>query len=152
MQVEEGLLWTQATTSSLVCEDLWTLDDFLGFNKSFVDPSLYYNTVNGEFLILVLYVDDLFLTDTKNLILECKYVLTYEFEMKDLGMMHYLLGLEVCQRTEEMFLSQGKYTVEILKNFGMLNLKPVAPPMVTNWKKLNVYFSVFDEIDLNLYI
>jgi hypothetical protein len=36
----------------------------LGFNKSVVDPSLYYKTVNGEALILVLYVDDLFLIGT----------------------------------------------------------------------------------------
>jgi hypothetical protein len=39
--------------------------------------------------------------------------------MKDLGMMHYFLGLEVWQRIDEIFLSQGKYTVEILKKFGM---------------------------------
>jgi hypothetical protein len=36
----------------------------LGFNKSVVDPNLYYKNVNGEALILVLYFDDLFLTGT----------------------------------------------------------------------------------------
>jgi hypothetical protein len=123
----------------------------LGFNKSVVDPSLYYNIVNGESLILVLYVDDLFLTDTESLIVECKYALASKFEMKDLGMMHYFLGLEVWQRTDEIFLSQGKYTVEILKKFGMLNLKPMATPMVTNPKKLSVSSSDSDEIDLTLY-
>jgi hypothetical protein len=124
----------------------------LGFNKSVVDPSLYYKTVNGESLILVLYVDDLFLTDTESLIVECKYaLLASKFEMKDLGMMHYFLGLEVWQRTDEIFLSQGKYTVEILKKFGMLNLKPMATPMVTNLKKLSVSSSDSDEIDLTLY-
>jgi len=45
--------------------------------------------------MLVLYVDDLFLTSTKSLIVECKYVLASKLEMKDLGMMHYFLGLEV---------------------------------------------------------
>ena len=59
-------------------------------------------------------------------------MLAYEFEMKDLGMMHYFLGLKVWQRTDEIFLSQGKYIVEILKKFGMLNLKPMATPMVMN--------------------
>jgi hypothetical protein len=73
------------------------------------------------------------------------------FEMKDLGMMHYLLGLEVWQRTDEIFLSQGKYIIEILKKFGMLNLKPMATPMVTNLKKLSVSSFDSDEIDLNLY-
>ena len=41
-----------------------------GFNKSVDEPNLYYKTVNGESLILVLYVDDLFLTDTESLIVE----------------------------------------------------------------------------------
>jgi hypothetical protein len=35
-----------------------------GFNKSVVDPNMYYKTVNGEALILVLYADDLFLIGT----------------------------------------------------------------------------------------
>jgi hypothetical protein len=72
-------------------DTLW----FLGFNKSVVYPSLYYNTINGECLILVLYVDDLFLTGTESLIVEFKYALASKFEMKDLGMMHYFLGIEV---------------------------------------------------------
>jgi hypothetical protein len=61
----------------------------LGFNKSVVDPNLYYKTVNDEALILVLYVDDLFLTSTESLIIECNYALASKFETKDLGMMHY---------------------------------------------------------------
>jgi hypothetical protein len=123
----------------------------LDFSKSVVDPNLYCKTVNGEALILVLYVDDLFLTGTESLIIECKYALAFEFEMKDPGMMHYFLGLEVWQRTNEIFLSQGKYTVEILKKFGMLNCKPMATPMVMNPKKLCVSSSDFDEIDPTLY-
>jgi hypothetical protein len=118
----------------------------LGFRKSVVDPSPYYKTINGEYLILVLYVDYLFLTSIESLIVECKYVLASKFEMKDLGMMHYFLGVEVWQRTNEIFLSQGKYTIEILKKFGMLNLKLVATPVVKNMKKLSVSFSDSDEI------
>jgi hypothetical protein len=45
--------------------------------------------------ILVLYIDDLFLIGIESLIAECKYALASEFETKDLGMMHYFLGLEV---------------------------------------------------------
>jgi hypothetical protein len=40
--------------------------------------------------------------------------------MKDLGMMYYLLEVEVWQRTDEIFLSQGKYTVE-MKDMGMMH-------------------------------
>jgi hypothetical protein len=67
----------------------------LGFNKSVADPNLYYHIVGDECLILVLYVDDLFLTGSEGLIAECKRALTFEFEMKDLGMMHYFVGLEI---------------------------------------------------------
>jgi hypothetical protein len=62
----------------------------LGFNKSVVDANLYYNIVDGESLILILYVDDLFFTGAESLIAWCKYELASEFEMKDLGM-HYFL-------------------------------------------------------------
>jgi hypothetical protein len=43
--------------------------------------------------------------------------------MKDLGLMHYFLGLEVWHRSDEIFLIQGKYTIEILKKFGMMDCK-----------------------------
>jgi hypothetical protein len=101
----------------------------LGFSKSVADPNLYYHIVGDECLILVLYVDDLFLTGSERLIVECKRALTYVFEMKDLGMMHYFLGQEVWQRTDEIFSSQGKYTVEILKSFGMTDCKSM--PVIT---------------------
>jgi hypothetical protein len=123
----------------------------LGFNKSVVDPNLYYKFVNGESLILVLYVDDLFLTGAESLIVRCKYELASEFEMKDLGMMHYFLGLEVWQRDDEIFLSQEKYTVEILRRFGMLDCKSMATPMVSNLKKLSEPPSDSDLIDPTMY-
>jgi hypothetical protein len=75
----------------------------LGFTKSDVDPNLYYKVENGFPLILVLYMDDLFLIGDENLIVGCKRELTSEFKMKDLGSMHYFLGLEVWQRPDEYF-------------------------------------------------
>jgi hypothetical protein len=71
--------------------------------------------------------------------------------MKDLGMIHYFLGIAVWQRTDEIFSSQGKYTMEILKKFEILNFKPVAIPMMTNLKKQSVSSSDFFKIDLTLY-
>ena len=58
------------------------------------DPNLYYKVVEDEPVILLLYVDDLFLTGNEKQIVECKKKLAEEFEMKDLGLMHYFLGLE----------------------------------------------------------
>ena len=76
------------------------IDSFLmslDFTKSKVDPNLYYKVIEDEPMILLLYVDDLFLTGNGKQIVECKKKLTEEFEMKDLGLMHYFPGLEVWQ-------------------------------------------------------
>ena len=89
----------------------------MGFVKSDAHPNLYYLMVKGEPLILVLYVDDLFLTRSSRLIEDCKRNLATEFDMKDLGLMHYFLGLEVWQKDGEIFLGQGRYTTNILKRF-----------------------------------
>ena len=52
--------------------------------------------------------------------------------MKDLGLMHYFPGLEVWQSSEGIFLNQGKYAVEVLKRFDMLECKAMATPMDSN--------------------
>ena len=70
-------------------------------------------------LILVIYVDDLFFTGDERLIGDCKSNLAVEFEMKDLGMMHYFLGFKVWKRDGCFFIGQGKYAIEILKRFRM---------------------------------
>ena len=70
----------------------------LGFSKSEADANLYQIVVEGKLLIIVLYVDDLILTGDEQLILSCKEDLAREFEMKDLGLIHYFLGLEIWQR------------------------------------------------------
>lgn len=108
----------------------------LGFTRSSADPNLYFKTVQGIPLILVLYVDDLFLTGGEPLILQCKRELASEFEMKDLGLMHYFMGLEVWQRLDEIYLSQGKYVVKLLEIFAMVECKSMHTTMEMNFKKL----------------
>jgi hypothetical protein len=77
----------------------------LGFTEIKADPKIYYKVEDTGPMILLLYVDDLFLTGNENLIVECKRKLAPEFKMKYLGMMHYLLGLEVWYKSDEIFLS-----------------------------------------------
>ena len=82
-----------------------------------VDPNLYVIMVGDVPLILLLYVDDLFITGGENLIDACKKDLASEFEMTDLGLMHYYLGMEVWQEDGHVFLGQGKYAANVLKRF-----------------------------------
>ena len=53
--------------------------------------------VEGKILIIALYVDDLNLTGDEKMIKSCKEDLAREFEMKDMGLLHYFLGLETWQ-------------------------------------------------------
>eukprot|EP00253_Pinus_taeda_P019134 PITA_19134 len=66
------------------------------------------------------------------LIKSCKVDLAREFDMKDTGIMHYFLGMEVSQRDGEVFVSQGKYANEILRCFHMEMCKPMETPLAVN--------------------
>jgi hypothetical protein len=84
----------------------------LGVSTSYVDPNLYYKVVNDAHVILLLY--ELFITCVEPLIIQCKRELSCEFNIKNLGIVHYYLGLELWQKSGEIFLRKGKYGVNIL--------------------------------------
>ena len=100
------------------------IDNFLsslGFTKSNADSNLYYKVEDGNLVMLLMYVDDLFVTGVDGLIADTKRKIAVEFEMKDLGMMHnfsryggvadYGLNLpwtrEVCSRDPEEIWDDG---------------------------------------------
>ena len=77
----------------------------LDFTKSEADVNLYQIVVEGRLLIILRYVDDLIFTDDEQLIHSCKEDIVREFEMKDMGLLHYFLGLEIWQPEGELFES-----------------------------------------------
>jgi hypothetical protein len=109
----------------------------MGFEKSEADPNLYYIIRGEDTLILILYVDDLFIIGAELLIVDCNLGHASTFEMTDIGLMHYFLGMEVWQEEGHIFLGQEKYAANILSRFQMEDCKPMSTPMVTNWKKLS---------------
>ena len=78
-----------------------------GFQRSPSEASLYIKKgENKNFLILCLYVDDLIYTGTSpQMIEEFKRAMMSEFEMTDLGLMKYFLGIQVKQKPGEIFIS-----------------------------------------------
>ena len=58
----------------------------------------------------------------------------FEFDMIDLGKMRYFLGIEVMQRSNDIFISQKKYTQEVLERFNMDKCNLVHNPMVPRFK------------------
>ena len=63
--------------------------------------------------------------------------------MKDLGLMHYFLGLEIWQQSDAIPVSQGIYTIDILRIFGMMDYNSISTYMTLNLKKL-----CSDDLDL----
>eukprot|EP00253_Pinus_taeda_P013564 PITA_13564 len=72
-----------------------------------------------------------------------------KFEMKDLGLLHYFLGLEIWQRSGGLFVSQGKYARKILEKFNMHGCKPVNTPLPGGWRKEDATSG--EEVDATVY-
>ena len=69
--------------------------------------------------------------------------------MKDMGLIHYFLGLEVWQGDRELFVSQGKYANEILNKFRMESRKPMDTPLAGSWRKLDA--TLGEEVEAIIY-
>ena len=78
--------------------------------------SIYVFHVHGDTLIVTLYVDDLvIIRNNVNFILGLKKQLVDTFEMTDLGLLHFFLGIQILEIDDGIFLSQPKYSLDILK-------------------------------------
>ena len=102
----------------------------LQFVKCSKEPSVYRRQVQGDLLIVAVYVDDLFITGTNvQHIKAFKKEVLAEFEMNDLGMLTYYLGIEVIQHQGGIKLSQRNYVLKILEEAGMQNCNLKHMPM-----------------------
>ncbi|EOY19976.1 Retrotransposon protein, unclassified, putative [Theobroma cacao] len=99
-----------------------------GFQRSVSESTLYVKSSEGFVLLIVaLYMDDLLITDPDNHHLaEFKSQMMCEFEMIDLGLMSYFLGMEVVQAKDHVSLHQTKYAKDLLKRFQMSFCKSVG--------------------------
>ena len=85
---------------------------------------------SGDILIVCLYVDDLiFIGNNSRVISECREAIISHFEMIDLGLMPYFLGIEISQIDHGIFITQKKYAGDILKRFKMNTAKPMLTPI-----------------------
>ena len=99
--------------------------------------------------MLLLYVDDMFLIGKEELFKDARRRIDTKFKMKYLGIMHYFLSMEVWNNVNDIFLGQGKYVVDILKRFEILDHKAITTPMES---KPNFFCdSSLDTIDSTIY-
>nr|XP_051212003.1 uncharacterized mitochondrial protein AtMg00810-like [Lolium perenne] len=109
----------------------------LGFRSTRFDVSLFVYQTGNDMAYLLLYVDDIILTaSTAGLLRQITDSLRAEFVLKDLGPLHYFLGIEVVRRADGFFLHQRKYAHELPEHAGMLNCNP-APTHVDTKAKLS---------------
>lgn len=82
---------------------------------------------------VLVYVDDLVIGgNDSEAICRFKAYLNRCFFMKDLGRLKYFLGLEVVKHPTDIFLSQRKYTLDILSEVGLLGARPATTPIEQN--------------------
>lgn len=81
----------------------------------------------------MVYVDDIVVTgNNQKVIDEFKSYLSSKFMMKDLGMLKYFLGIEILENDNGICMTQRKYCLELLQEFGLLAAKPVTTPLPEN--------------------
>ncbi|GAA0145496.1 transmembrane signal receptor [Lithospermum erythrorhizon] len=84
-------------------------------------------------LYFLVYVDDLIVDgNSSSAVSSFKEYLGRCFHMKYLGILKYFLGIEVARGSEGLFLSQDKYTFDMISEAGLLGSKPAAFPMEQN--------------------
>jgi hypothetical protein len=109
------------------------LRDFLisnAFKVRKADPTLFTKTCNGDLFVCQIYVDDIIFGSTNQKSCEeFSRVMMQKFEMSMMGELTYFLGFQVKQLKEGMFISQMKYTQDLLKKFGMKDAKLGKTPI-----------------------
>jgi hypothetical protein len=105
------------------------------FKRGTSNNNLYIKTEDNELLIVLVYVDDIIFGCNKDSLVQWfSSAMESEFEMSMIGELPFFLGLQITQRSDGIFISQGKYLREMLKFFQMEDSKPMATPMVTGCK------------------
>ena len=108
-----------------------------GYKKSTADPCVYIKTVKSQdgtvhFVMIAIYVDDmLFFSNNTEMLEKEKREIAKEFQVEDLGELHYVVGMSIVRDREKrtMSITQKKYLEGVLKKFDMENCKPVSTPL-----------------------
>ena len=81
----------------------------IGFSKCYTNSDFYVLKEGNDLVLILLYADDLFTGNNMTIINEGITKLKAEYEMTDLGLLHYYLGMQVYQYRDCTYLSQFKY-------------------------------------------
>lgn len=101
-----------------------------GYISSLNDYSLFTKSSSGSLVVLAVYVDDILLAeDDLTEMNSLKSYLDDQFKIKDLGLVHYFLGLEITTHPQGYLMSQHKYTSDLFTEFNCHHFSPVVTPL-----------------------
>lgn len=124
----------------------------IGFVSSHADPSLFVKASGKSKIYLLLYVDDIIITGNSDiLITEVKDALQHEFDMKDLGPLHFFLGFEIHYVPTGLFLSQHKYAKDLLHKAGLDDCQTHLTPCKSGLKLLKDFGHPLSTSDASLF-
>lgn len=100
------------------------------FKRLISDPCVYIKSNKMDTIIVSVYVDDiLIICKNRAVINEFKRRLNDRFAIEDIGECRRIIGIEVKQDGQGIFIHQRNYTVDILKTFGMQDCNPAKTPL-----------------------
>ena len=109
---------------------LSTKHQHLGFTPSKSTTSLFFFAKQDVTMFVLVYVDDIIVERSISLAVEkLLNQLWYDFALKDLGDLHYLLGIEVKTYNDGLLLTQEKYATDLLAKVGMTECKSAPTPL-----------------------
>jgi hypothetical protein len=112
------------------------LSDFLienGFTIGKADSTIFTRKMGKDLFVSQIYVDDIIFGFNNKLFYDAfSIIITDMFEMSMMGVFTFFLEFQIKQAKEGTFISQMKYTRDILKKFSMDKTKPIKTPMGTN--------------------
>ena len=101
-----------------------------GFLGGSFHITLFLGRSDHGITILLLYVNDMIITgDDMQGIQDLKHFLSCQFEMKDLGPLNYFPGLEVSSSVNGYYLTQAKYTSDMISRANITDRKIIDTPI-----------------------
>jgi hypothetical protein len=122
-----------------------------GFIPSKGDTLLFFFNNRDIKIYVIVYVDGIIVASSSLATIALLKNLEKDFALKDLGELHYFLGIEVAKINDGILLTQNKYAMDLLNKTGMLSCKPISTPLSTTEKLLAHIGELLGPVDATHY-
>nr|GEV04139.1 uncharacterized mitochondrial protein AtMg00810-like [Tanacetum cinerariifolium] len=132
MDVKSAFLYGTIAKEVYVCQPLGFEDPDYPDKRGKIDQTLFIKRKKGDILLVQIYVDDIIFSYTNNNLRKAfEKLMKDKFQMSSMGELTFFVGLQVKQKPNRIFISQDKYVAEILRKFGLTDIKSASTPIDT---------------------